>query len=333
MGVLVTGSNGFLGAALVDRLMVLGEQHVRCFVRPGSDLSRLRRIEAARGISLDIHTGNLGSAATASKALAGVQTLYHVAAGMKGAPADLFLNTVVASRNLLDAVVATNPAIRIVLVSSFGVYGTACLRAGSVLNEETPLEPYPERRDVYSFAKLRQEQLFWEYANKYGIPLVVVRPGVIFGPGGPALSSRIGLPIFGVFLHLGRSNRLPLTYVENCAEALVVAGRSEQAIGQALNVHDDDLPTCRQYLREYRKRVKPMRTLSLPYSATMLLSRAIENYSRRTEGQLPAVLTPYKVATSWKGCRFDNAKLKSLGWRQSVPTREALIRTFAALRS
>ena len=44
----------------------------------------------------------------------------------------------------------------------------------------------PELRDIYSFSKLRQEQLFWEFQKKDGFELVVLRPGFIYGPGGGA---------------------------------------------------------------------------------------------------------------------------------------------------
>ena len=265
-------------------------------------------------------------------ALENVDTVYHVAAGMRGSAADLFLSSVVASKHLLDALVK-QPGARVVLVSSFGVYGFAGLPRGHVVTEQTPLETFPAKRDLYSYAKLRQEMLFREYEAEHGFPLTVLRPGVIYGPGGSALSSRVGLSLFGVFLHLGGTNMLPLSYVDNCAEAIVVAGSSPQAIGNVYNVHDDDLPTCRAYLRRYCREVRKMRVLRLPYPVTMFLSKRVENYFIRSGGQLPALLTPYKTATSWKGNRFDNQKLKTLGWRQLVPTDEGIARTFAYFKA
>ena len=214
-----------------------------------------------------------------------------------------------------------------------GVYGVADLPRGHVVTEQTPLEQFPEKRDLYSYAKLRQERLFREYQEKHGFPLVILRPGVIYGPSGSALSSRIGLNLFGVFLHLGGRNVIPLSYVVNCAEAIVVAGQSPDANGQVYNVHDDDLPTCHSYLRQYRREVRKLRILRLPYAATMFLSKQVERYSIRSKGQLPAIFTPYKTATTWKGNRFDNQKLKMLGWKQVVPTDEGLKCTFAYLRA
>jgi nucleoside-diphosphate-sugar epimerase len=259
--------------------------------------------------------------------------VYHLAAGTGGAAADLFLNTVVASKNLLEAMLRRPRPPKVVLVSSFGVYGTAGLARGALVDEDTPLEPHPERRDLYSQAKLRQEKLFREYRERQGFPLVVVRPGVIYGPGGTPISSRVGLALPGIYLHLGGRNLLPLTYVDNCAEALVVAGERGGTDGQAYNVVDDDLPTCADYLRRYQREVRTLRAVRLPYPVSQALSWLCERYTEHSQGQLPAFFTRYRTATSWGGNRFSNAKLKGLGWQPIVPTDEGLRRTFAALGS
>jgi nucleoside-diphosphate-sugar epimerase len=330
---LVTGANGFLGTAFVERLIAHGHREIRCLVRPGSQRARLEAIRNRHPDgAVELFTGTLNSPESILPALDGVSVVYHLAAGTRGTAADLFLSSVIASRNLLEAVVRRE-GIRVVLVSSFGVYGVAGLRWGETLDENAPLEPRPEKRDLYSYAKLRQEQLFWEYQQRYHFPLVVLRPGVIYGPGGTAISGRVGISLFGLFLHLGGRNLLPLSYVENCAEALVVAGQSEQAAGQVYNVHDDDLPTCRAYLQRYRREVKRLRAVSIPYPVTRSLSGWLERYHIRSQGQLPAVFTPYKTASAWKGTRFDNSRLKSLGWRPIISTEEGLRRTFEYLRA
>lgn len=331
--ILVTGANGFLGRAVVERLLQRGESHMRCLVRSDRSIESLeatcRKYSSAR---VEICRGDLTSTHDAATATSGVSAIYHLAAEMRGAPSDLFMNTVVGSKNLLEAAIHASTA-RIVLVSSFGVYGTSGLARGACVDETTPLEQHPERRDVYSHCKLRQEQLFWEYRHEHRFELVVLRPGVVYGPGGTAISSRVGLHIFGVFWRMGGRNMLPLTYVENCADAIVIAGRHPDSDGQIYNVVDDDLVTAKEYLSAYRHNVRRLWVLPLPYILTRSISRAVERYHVYSKGQLPAVLTPYKSACLWKGHTFDNSKLKGIGWRPSISTTRGLDNTFSHFRS
>ena len=253
-----------------------------------------------------------------------------------GSPAELFADSVVASRCLLESLESRNePPIkktRVVLVSSFGVYGVASLRRGARIDEQTPLERLPEKRDTYSHAKLWQEQMFWRHQHQSGFELVVLRPGVIYGPGGGAFSNRVGLQIGSTFFHLGGRNLLPLSFVVNCAEAIVFAGTHPSSAGEAYNVHDDDLLTASQYLRQYRKKVRNVRSIHLPYFATHTLAWLLEKYHDHSHGQLPPVITRYKVASMWGGNRFDNGKLRGLGWRQLVDTPDALAQTLQDMR-
>ena len=334
MKILVTGAGGFLGKAIVERLLAHGQNDLRCMLR---DASKARGLEAIAArypeARLEFVTANLRNPSEIPRAVAGADIVIHAAAALKGSPAEMFMDSVVASRNLLEAIANELRHIRVVLVSSFGAMGVAELPRGAMVDEKTPLEQHPERRDVYSHPKLRQEQLFWEYHQKYGFDLVVLRPGVIYGPGGGHFSTRVGLSLFGRFLHLGGKNLLPLTYVDNCAEAIVVAALHEGSSGQVYNVVDDDLVTSGQYLSLYKKNVRRVKSVPVPYFALMWGSRMVERYSERSKGQLPAIFTPYKTRAMWGGNQFSNAKLKSLGWRPLLSTREGLERAFAAFRA
>ncbi len=331
--VLVTGANGFLGVAVVERLVARGKRGIRCLVRAGSNRKRLDAMLARHpGADVEIVGGGLSSPQAAAKLIEGAPLILHLAAALSGPPADMFLGTVVASKNLLEAIAASDHKPKVVLISSFGVYGVADAPRGRVLDETTPVEPHPERRDHYSHAKLRQEQLFADHRAKRDLRYCVLRPGVIYGPGGGAFSSRVGIQLPGIFLYLGRDNLLPLSYVDNCAEAICIAAERARFDGDVYNVHDDELISCDEYLRRYRAEVGPIRTLRSPYVATMLLSRAVEWYHRHSRGQLPPIFTPYKTRTMWKGNRFSNAKLHALGFSPIVSTDEGLRRTFEYLR-
>ena len=70
-----------------------------------------------------------------------------------------------------------------------------------------------------------------------------------------------------------------------------------------------------------------------PVRVAQLLARGVSWYSKFSKGQLPAIFTPYRTAASWGGNRFDNAKLKSLGWKPIVPTNEGIARTLEWLKA
>ena len=334
MKVLVTGAGGFLGSSLVKKLLEMGETDIRCFIRRESHAKNLIRLgEGFPGATVEVYKGNLTSRADVEEAVMGIEVIYHCAAALKGSPSDMFFNTVVASKNLLDSI-RMKGIKRIVLVSSFSVYGVATLPRKSWVNEMTGLEAHPEKRDPYTYVKTKQEKLFWDYHDRFGIPLVVIRPGVIYGSGGVSLPGRVGVPLPGVFLHLGNGNPLPLTHVENCAEAIVLAGRTPGIVGEVFNIHDDDLPTSREYLRYYKKKVRPIFSLWIPYPIFWGISYVYKKYVDYSQGQLPDVFTPYKTASVWKGNRFDNSKAKkTLNWKPSLSIRDGLERYFNSLSS
>ena len=210
--ILVTGSNGFIGAKVVELLVEYGFTKLRCFVRPSSKLDRLERLRgrfpAGRGLELVL--GDLLSREDCRKATEGVAVIFHLAAGIEKSFAGAFMNSALTTRNLMDAFLEEAQPKRFVNISSFAVYSNLGLKRGAVLDETCPLEDSPqERSDPYCFGKLKQEELVKEYGKRQRLPYVIVRPGAVFGPGKPSLSGRVGIDTFGFFIHLGGSTNCP----------------------------------------------------------------------------------------------------------------------------
>lgn len=331
MNALVTGGTGFLGRHLVARLLADGWR-VRCLVRGGSDVEALRAaVPAGAGDRLEFFSGSLGDPASCADAVAGCSYVFHLAAEMRGAIAVLFLTNVVGTRNLLRA--ATNAEVaRFVLVSSLAVYDSGRLPRWDCLDENCPIEPSPHLRDGYTYSKVVQERVAWEAHRDEGLPLVVIRPGVIYGPGRDCLSARVGLKLGSVVIAMGGSQLMPYTHVENCARAIALAGSRPGVVGQAFNVIDDDPPTGRGLFRQYRRTVGGVRKVPIPGWLVPTVSGLCEWYHRRSRGQLPAVLTRYKSRAMWKPLRYSNAKAKAaLGWRPEKSFTEGLRETLARL--
>jgi nucleoside-diphosphate-sugar epimerase len=327
---LVTGANGFIGVRVVKTLLDYGFRRLRCFVRPTSRLDSLKQVLDEQGAiaETEIVAGDLTSRSDCATAAQGVRVALHLAAGFDKSFAGAFMNSALATRNLVESLLDVGQLARFVNVSSFAVYSNLHMRRGALLDEDAPLEDSPHGRwDAYGFGKLKQEQLVRRYGVERQVPFVILRPGTVFGPGKKDLTGRIGIGTFGIFLHVGGSNVLPLTYVDNCAEAIVLAGLVPGIDGQTLNVVDDDPWTSRQFLRAYRAANPGFRSIPLPYPAAWMLSRAWEWYSQASKGQLPPAFNRRRCAAEWKGNRFSNAKLKRvLGWAPRVPMSDAMAR-------
>src|SRR5438876_522256 len=324
----VTGSSGFIGAKVVEKLIECGFTNLRCFVRPSSNLSRLRywlnNVDAETKV--EFVRGDLLSRDDCRAAAEGISIIYHLAAGMEKSFAGAFMNSALATRNLMDAFLQFGEAKRFVNISSFAVYSNVTLKRGALLDETCPLEDSPQERfDAYGFGKLKQEELVKEYGEKYKLPYVILRPGYVFGPGKQELSGRVGIGTFGFFIQVNGSNFLPLTFVDNCAEAIVLSGLKAGIDGEIFNVVDDNLPTGRQFLKAYKKKVRFFRSIRIPYFAGYGLCSLWEKYSKWSKNQLPPAFNHRRCDAEWKGNCYSNRKLKDqLGWKPRVPMEEAM---------
>jgi nucleoside-diphosphate-sugar epimerase len=318
--ILVTGSNGFIGTQVVLTLLSMGYTNVRCLVRSEThrtaDLRRV--IDQFPGAKVELFEGNLKSRRDADTVARGARVVFHLAAGVEKSFAGCVMNTVVTTRNLLEAV-SQSKLKRFVNISSFAVYSNFNLGKNEVLDETCPLEQHHvARNEPYSYAKAKQDEIVVKYAKANDMPYVILRPGAVYGPGKADISGRVGVGTFGIFLQLGR-NRIPFTYVTNCAEAIVLAGITQGVEGQIFNVVDDELPTAKAFMNGYTRNVKAMRYLRVPYPVFYLFSYLWERYAQWSEWQLPPAFNRRRCAAYWKGNRYSNLKLKQLvGWTPRV---------------
>lgn len=326
----VTGGTGFLGRRVVRCLAEEGA-HVRCLVRATSNVEGLRNfVGAKRWPQIEIVRGELDAPASYRASLEGVDAVIHLAAGMTGGAAALVLTTVIPTRALVHAC-ADAKVPRFVLISSLGVYGAGHLKAWDTLDESCPVDPNPHLRDPYTYSKILQETVCRDLARESGLPLVVIRPGVIFGPGRDVVSTRVGLTFAGRTFRIGSSRLLPYTFVDNCAAAIAKASRVANAVGETFNILDDDLPTVGSLVSAHRRHGKKLRTVWIPQSAIGTLSSVYEWYHRYSKGQLPGVITRYRTDTFWKPLRFSNASARErMDWKPQVPMAEALEQTILA---
>ena len=138
----VTGGTGFIGGALVRRLLAEGA-HVRALARPSA---RSQALEA-RGV--EVVQGELADVAAIERAMNGVDTVYHTAAKVSGPGTrqEFFEANVNGTQRVLQACLRQGVR-RTVYLSSIAVYGI--VQAVQTIDESTPLDQEPEKRDFYA---------------------------------------------------------------------------------------------------------------------------------------------------------------------------------------
>ena len=212
MKALVTGGGGFLGGAIVRRLVARGDS-VRSLARgEHPELSRLG-VECVRG--------DLGDGDAVHRAAAGCDVVFHVAAkaGVWGGFDDYFRVNVVGTRHVLAACRAEGVA-RLVYTSSPSVVFN-----GRDMENVDESVPYPDHHDApYPATKAAAEREVLA-ANSRELAVVALRPHLIWGPGDNHLVPRIIARARSGRLRRIRTapKRIDSTYIDNAAEAHLLA--------------------------------------------------------------------------------------------------------------
>lgn len=277
--ILVTGSGGFLGRAVVAEAQTRGHAVRTLARRQGADV-----------------VCDLADAIPAS-ALAGVDRIIHCAAALTGDAATMERDTVVATRNLAAAA-----SVPIVLAGSIAVYDGM---AGPEIDETSPVETHPQLRDTYTRAKIAQEAA--AHAN---VPLRVMRIGALWGPG-QLWNAHLGAFAGPVFLRMGQGE-IPLSHVAHAAKALVIAAEGTWQGVETVNVVDDDRPDARRYLESLTR--GPKFALPVPFALLNAASRILSPLGARVPGLLRGPVLHARMAPR----TYSNARLHALGWEPGL---------------
>jgi nucleoside-diphosphate-sugar epimerase len=164
------------------------------------------------------------------------------------------------------------------------------------------------------------------------VDATILRPGFIWGPGNDYVAGA-GLGLGPVEVVFGRRTLLPLTYVENCADCFAHAVERPAAIGQTLNVIDDEDVSAWRFMREYVRHVPGGgRAVPMPYAAARTAGQLAQFVSRTAFGEggrLPSILTPAHFEARFKPLRFSVERVRSvLGWQPPWTLEAAMDRTY-----
>jgi len=317
---LVTGAGGFLGSSVCRRLLRAGIE-VRALVRPDRPLP----VPGAERFE-----GDIGDDVAVAAAVNGMDCVVHTAARVQtsGRWEDFAEANVRGTRRLLRAAPAAGVG-RIVHISSLSVY--AVPHDGVRITEDSCYESEGESRGHYSRSKLAADRVVMDAARR-GVAVVNLRPGLLYGPGKRPPVARQSFSVAGLKLLLASpSYRLPLTYVDNVADAVLLAATTDAAAGQAFTIVDANTPQD-EYVGLYRAASgEHWRPVFLPVGAVAAGAWVMERALRLARRRSP--VTYHQVRRATVGAVYDCSKAERiLGWRPAITIEEGLRRTFESLR-
>lgn len=321
MKALVTGGGGFLGLAIVRRLVERGEA-VRGFSRQAHP--------ALSALGVEQHQGDLADAGAVAGAMEGCDVVYHVAAkaGVWGPYAEYYRANVVGTQNVLAAC-RRHGISRLVYTSSPSV-----VFDGRDMEGVDESAPYPRHFAAhYPRSKAAAEQLVRQ-ANDGELATVSLRPHLIWGPGDQHLLPRlVARARAGQLRRIGRGGkRIDTVYIDNAAEAHLLAAErlAPGAVigGRAYFISQGEpVETWEMINRLLAAAGVPPVERTIPARLAMVLAWCFETTHRLVRNQSEPRLTRFVVKELCTSHWFDlSAARRDLGYAPAVSTAEGLRR-------
>jgi nucleoside-diphosphate-sugar epimerase/predicted dehydrogenase len=239
--VLVVGGTGFIGRRLV-RMLVDRGHGVRVLTRN----PRAAALELD-GLPVELIAGSHGDPECAKHALDGIRTVYHLAKCEGKRWQDYLDGDIAPTRVLAEAALAAAVE-RFIYTGTIASYASG--NRDDVIDNRTPTDPAIVSRSHYARSKAACEALLQAMQRDANLPLVILRPGIVIGPGSPP--AHLGV---GRFLSETRvdywgdgTTPLPLVVVDDVADALVRALDAPGIEGQTLLLSSPPLMSARDYV-------------------------------------------------------------------------------------
>jgi nucleoside-diphosphate-sugar epimerase len=309
----VTGATGFTGGYLCRNLVGRGYR-VKALVRPGRDTAELENL------GIEIVHGDLTDPDSLAGKMDGVDVVFHIAAvyRQEGIPRSEFWRVNVdGTRHMLDEALRSGVK-RFVHCSTVGVQGEI---KNPPATEEAPYNP----GDWYQESKMEGELLALSYFKEKGLPVTIVRPVGIYGPGDTRF-----LKIFrhinkGTFRMIGSGKVLyHLTFVEDLVEGIALAGEKENAVGQIYTIGGEEYVTLNELVELIAGILgKKVPRLKIPVWPVWTAGLLCEWICRPLRIEPP--IFRRRVDFFIKDRAFDISKAKrELGYQPKVPLKKGL---------
>jgi nucleoside-diphosphate-sugar epimerase len=251
---------------------------------------------------------------------------------MKGSAHDHERSTVCGTQNIVDSVLRQD-AQRLVYISSLSCLHAAIAQRGAVVTEDWPVEPSPTKRGSYTQAKTAAEKIVLDAVRDRHLRAVLLRPGRVFGPGMTLLTPEVARKMGNLFVILGDGTQeLPLVYVEDVIDAIVLAAETSKFDGRVFHTVDRTQITQNQVVRDYiAKNAKKAKVIHVPVAVVYSVAFGFGVLSKVLNHSVP--LSIYRVKSALARMQFDCSRAENeLGWQPRVGVASGLQQTMAAER-
>jgi len=315
MKVFVTGGTGFVGSAVIRKLLARGDS-IRVLVRKGSNTRMLDQLQVERV------TGDLSEDTNLERAMSGCEQVFHVAAlyaywGYSWD--DFFRSNVAGTRRILEAA-GRSGVQRIIYTSSIASLGFK--KDGTPGNEETPVTLKDMLSD-YKRSKFLAEEVVKEYVNK-GLPVVTVNPAAPVGIGDhkPTQTGKMIVDFLNGRMPAYVDTGLTIVDVDDVAEGhILAANRGKIGARYILGGENLSLKQVLDLLSDVSDR--PVVRIRIPRIIALLWAYFDTSYARINKKHIPFA-TPDAVRVSKRREYYSSKKaITELGY-SFIPARDAL---------
>ncbi|MHA1439839.1 MAG: NAD-dependent epimerase/dehydratase family protein [Promethearchaeota archaeon] len=317
MKVLVTGGGGFLGRYIVEKLLERGDK-VSIFCR-----GFYPELEE---IGVKVIRGDIRDRFAVKAAIKGHQIVFHVASkiDMFGKYKDFYDINVSGTQNVVDGCIKWG-IFKLIYTSSASVVFN-----GDDLKGEDESLPYPKKYLApYPKTKMLAEKIVLNANGINGLKTTILRPHLICGPRDPSLAPRLiklakkgRLPIIG-----NGDNKLDITYVENVADAHILAAESSKSAGQIYFISQGEPVVPWELLQNLFSQLNiPPITRKISYKLAYIGGAILEFFFKifRIRKKEP-LITRFLASELSKSHFFDISKAKNeLGYEPKISLEEGL---------
>lgn len=313
--VLVTGGNGFLGTHLTSELSDSGRT-VRAFIRSSKK-------EAGDTAGVHVVRGDIRDFEAVDRAMRDVDVVIHLVSNFRKGGSDkkeAYSINVGGTENVLDAALK-NGVKRVLHCSTIGVHGSV---KEIPANENTPFNP----GDLYQETKLTAEKRVWDFYKKYRLPITVIRPISMYGPGDLRMLKLFKMIKKRRFVIVGEGEALfQPAYIDDVVQGFKLCIDNDQALGEVFIIGNEEyvplVELCRMIAEELQV---PPPKMKLPLKPVLTLAYLCEKICVPLGVEPPLHRRRVSFFQNNRAFSIDKAK-RILNYQPKVSLRDGIRRT------